>query len=93
MFGAFKDKDVDGVLKNMKDVLSTVYVASAPTQRALDVASLKNICEKYANNVITNASISEAIIKAYKSDSEIIIIFGSLSILKEAKDCIRGING
>jgi len=93
VFGAFKDKDVDGVLKNMKEVLSTVYVASAPTQRALDVASLKNICEKYANNVITNASISEAINKAYKSDSEIIIIFGSLSILKEAKDYIRGING
>ncbi len=93
VFGVFKDKDVVGILENMKDLLSDMYVACAPTSRALDLPSLEKICQNYSNNVITNESISKAIINAYNSDCNVIIVFGSLSILNEAKECIRGLNG
>ena len=77
----------------MKDVLDTMYIAKAPTERGLDVDSLKTICEKYSNNVITNASITEALEKAMNDDSKVIIVFGSLSILREAVEAIKELNG
>lgn len=90
VFACFKDKDYNKMLSIMQDN-ANIYIAKAPTNRGLDVIECKNICEKYFNNVITNTSISQAIINAYNEDSEIVIIFGSLSILSEARDCIRGI--
>lgn len=93
VFGAFKDKDIDGILSSMKDVLDTMYIAKAPTERGLDVDSLKTICEKYSNNVITNASITQALEKAMNDDSKVIIVFGSLSILREAVEAIKELNG
>ena len=89
VFGAFKDKDIDGVLSAMKDVLTTMYIAKAPTPRGLDVDSLKTYCDKYSNNVITNASIKEALNKALEDDSKVVVVFGSLSILKEALETIK----
>jgi len=92
VFGAFKDKDIDGILNAMNDSLKTMYIAKAPTERGLDVDSLKTICEKYCQNVITNASITEALNKAIADDSKIVVVFGSLSILREANDAIKAIN-
>ena len=92
VFGAFKDKDIDGILANMKDSLSTMYIAKAPTERGLDVESLKKICEKYSQNVITNASITQAIEKALQDDAKVVVVFGSLSILREAANAIKEIN-
>ena len=92
VFGAFKDKDIDGILTNMKDSLKTMYIAKAPTERGLDVDSLKTICEKYSQNVITNASITEALNKALADDSKVVVVFGSLSILREAANAIKVIN-
>ena len=93
VFGAFKDKDIEGVLSSMKDSLQTMYIAKAPTERGLDVESLKTICEKHCNNVITNASISEALDKALNDESKVVVVFGSLSILREAAARIKEING
>ena len=93
VFGAFKDKDIDGVLSNIEFFDSPIYIASAPTERGLDLSSLKNICLKYYKNVITNTSISNALKNALDSDAEYIIVFGSFSILSEAKAYIRGNNG
>ena len=89
VFGAFKDKDINGVLYAMKDLLSTMYIAKAPTDRGLDVDSLKTICSKYSNNVITNASIKQALENALKDDSKVVVVFGSLSILSEALETIK----
>ena len=89
VFGAFKDKDINGVLSAMKDLLSTMYIAKAPTDRGLDVDSLKTICSKYSNNVITNASIKQALENALKDDSKVVVVFGSLSILSEALETIK----
>ena len=92
VFGAFKDKDIDGILKNMKDMLHTMYITKAPTERGMDVNSLETICKKYSQNVITNASITEAINKALDDESKVVVVFGSLSILKEAALAIKEIN-
>ena len=89
VFGAFKDKDINGVLYAMRDLLSTMYIAKAPTDRGLDVDSLKTICSKYSNNVITNASIKQALENALKDDSKVVVVFGSLSILSEALETIK----
>ena len=80
-------------LSNIEFFDSPIYIASAPTERGLDLSSLKNICLKYYKNVITNTSISNALKNALDSDAEYIIVFGSFSILSEAKAYIRGNNG
>lgn len=93
VFSAFKDKDIEGVLNSMGNVLKTMYIAKAPTDRGLDVESLKKICLKHSENVITNDSISEALDKALSDDSNVVVVFGSLSILQEAAQKIKEING
>lgn len=90
VFSCFKDKDYDTMLSIMKDN-ANIYISKAPSERSVDVNDCKIICEKYFNNVITNTSISEAIKNAFYDNNQLIVVFGSLSILKEAKDCIRGI--
>ena len=92
VFGAFKDKDIDGILTNMHNTLETMYIAKAPTERGLDLNSLETICKKHSQNVITNASITEAINKALDDDSKVVVVFGSLSILKEAANAIKEIH-
>ena len=76
----------------MKDMLHTMYIAKAPTERGMDVNSLETICKKYSQNVITNASITEAINKALDDESKVVVVFGSLSILREAANAIKDIN-
>ncbi len=93
VFGAFKDKDIEGVLSAMADSLHTMYIAKAPTERGLDLESLKTICETHSQNVITNDSISQALDKALDDDSNVVVVFGSLSILREADKEIKVING
>lgn len=93
VYAAFKDKDIDNVLKNFKYFSSPIYIAKAPSQRGIDVLTLKNICLKYYNNVITNTSITKALENALKSDKKYIIVFGSFSILNEARNYLRGTNG
>ncbi len=87
--GCFKDKDYNKIAEITSPYASKVYCIKAPTKRGLDP---KILCEAFSRNgadSVVSQSLENAIkeTKKYKN----VIIFGSLSILHEAKEIIEGI--
>ncbi len=83
----FKDKDYETIAKITSPYASAVYCVTAPTPRGLSKDILCDIFKEHVPLCTTVISISEAINKTqnYKN----VIIFGTLSILSEAKDIIE----
>ena len=87
IFGCFADKDYGQIIDIVYPYADTVYCVTAPTPRGL---SSKIIAEEFTSRgvkPIECQSIFDAILYASKHSD--VVIFGTLSILSQAKDLIE----
>ena len=89
VFGVFKDKDYNGILDKMNHLADNIYVSAPKSPRALPIEDAKVACEGKFINIYTAPTITQALDVACKDDSEVIVVFGSLSILQEAKSFLE----
>ena len=85
----FKDKDFDSIAKITSSFSKKVFCIKAPTDRGLQPEILCNAFRKYGVDSCVSDSLKEAIHLA--SAHKRIVIFGTLSILDEAKNIINQI--
>jgi len=84
--GLMQDKDVPGIIKEIKHVISEWYACSPDIDRAMPAADLKElILEETHNKVEAFKSVDIAIKEAIKEDTtDIVIVFGSFFTVSEA---------
>ena len=92
VFGMFKDKDVDGVLKNIGPIADEFIVIKPPSARGLDENTTYEKCLAYTKACQKCKDIPTAIATAYNGNCDLIVVCGSLSILSPAYDVIMKIN-
>jgi len=95
IFGAMCDKDIDGMLRQISDLASTVIVTRPNSERAASSVDILGKLIKYKDeiDVVTTESVKDAILaageKAGKDD--LILITGSLYLVAEAMQiCNKG---
>ncbi|MDE6189646.1 MAG: bifunctional folylpolyglutamate synthase/dihydrofolate synthase [Clostridia bacterium] len=84
VFGAFADKDVDGVLSHIGSLADEFIAIKPPSKRGLDESITLSKCLRYCSASISCKDMNEAIEAAYSSSCELIVVCGSLSILDSA---------
>ena len=83
----FKDKDFDKIAELTSPYASRVYCITAPTPRGLDSEVLCDAFKKHGLDATTSPTLKSAIDSALEFKN--IVIFGTLSILSEAKEIIE----
>lgn len=89
--GCFRDKDYKRIAELTAPYTNAVYCVKPPTERGLDS---RELCRAFADAdamAYNCGTIAKAIEAVKDSRHESIVIFGSLSILKEAKTIIKGL--
>lgn len=86
IMGIFKDKDYITIVKNLCDRADYIYTISTDGRRSLSAETLAEVVKAYNCNVTPCDSISEAIELSKKANTDIILIFGSLSTLSQFND-------
>jgi len=89
VFGMFADKDVDGVLSHIGKIADEFLTVKPPSARGLSQNAMLDKCIAYNRNSIACDSISQAIRKAEQSQCSLVVICGSLSLLKDALETIN----
>lgn len=84
--GCFKDKDYTAIAEKTAPYADTVYCITAPSARALENSVLQKAFSDAGAAAYTSASLSEALTLTQAFDA--VVIFGTLSILGEAKKLI-----
>lgn len=87
IIGVLADKDYDTVLRLTGGYASDIITVTPNNARALLGEELKNTAKKYNDNVVSANTIEEAVNMAVSmvDEKDVIMIFGSLSYLNEAK--------
>ncbi len=85
----FKDKDYMETARLTARFPSAVYCVKAPTERGLDAKTLCDAFRGHGARAYECKTLSEAIEKAKQHKNA--VVFGTLSILAEAKQIIEGI--
>ncbi len=91
VLGIFKDKDSDGMLKEIGGLAERIFAVTPTSPRGLDSNVLVEKCRKYTEYSASCDNIKSAIFQAYASDCDLIVVCGSLSILADALDSINQI--
>lgn len=91
VLGIFKDKDSDGMLKEIGGLAERIFAVTPTSPRGLDSIVLVEKCRKYTEYSASCDNIKSAIFQAYASDCDLIVVCGSLSILADALDSINQI--
>ena len=89
--GCFRDKDYDSIAKITAPLADAVYCVKPPTKRGLEAAELSRAFAKYGAKAYNVETLADAF--AMTADYETVVIFGSLSILGEAKRLIKQTEG
>lgn len=84
IMGVFEDKQYEEMVREIIPCFEKIYAIKAPTSRGLEKETLVQTIHKYGGLSEGCDSLEEAIEKA-KMEEKPIIIFGSLSIMREAK--------
>ena len=84
--GMFQDKECDLVMQTVAPLMKQIYTVTAPTKRGMDAESLCGIAKKYCKEVQSCQSVRAALdkIKDLPPEEYVILLFGSLSFLKDA---------
>ena len=88
--GCFRDKDYDKIAEITAPYASAVYCITAPSERGLECETLRDTFNRYGISAFACGTMAEAIKEAGSKDYKNIIVFGSLSILYEARRLIEG---
>jgi dihydrofolate synthase/folylpolyglutamate synthase len=93
--GVSRDKDIDGILKELLPIADRVILTkSRITERALDPARIRSLIPDNKEVEITS-NVGEAIKKArhLSSERDLVLITGSLFVVGEARENIMGYSG
>ncbi|MDE5789341.1 MAG: hypothetical protein K2H78_02870 [Clostridia bacterium] len=85
IFGCLKDKDIEGNLNMLAGLADIIIAVRCPSPRARSAEQTAEACKKYFGNVSTAQSVSDALNKSY---TKTVVICGSFTLLKEAKQWI-----
>jgi dihydrofolate synthase/folylpolyglutamate synthase len=83
IMGIFKDKDYTAIVSNLCDRAEVIYTISTDGKRSLSAESLAKVVKDYNPNVTPCDSVSQAIALAKTSNTDVILVFGSLSTLAQ----------
>jgi dihydrofolate synthase/folylpolyglutamate synthase len=86
VFGCLSDKDVNSAAKLLATVFNKAYVFSPYSYRAMDKTKIYDTFKKYIKDTTLCGNEREALDMA---DSEFVVVCGSFTILKEAKQWIE----
>lgn len=86
--GVFKDKDYESISEITAGLADKVFTVSPPLPRGLDSAELCEVFKNHGADALSCETMEKAINKATAGNYDNILIFGSLSILDEAKKII-----
>ncbi|MBI4211622.1 MAG: bifunctional folylpolyglutamate synthase/dihydrofolate synthase [Deltaproteobacteria bacterium] len=87
MFGAYQDKDVQGMLSALLPKVREIICVSAPTERGMQPTAIAELSRESGKSVILCDSIPDALhfFLTKASADDIFIAAGSLSIVAEVK--------
>ena len=91
IIGMFKDKDYKNVIKKTAPLFSEIYTVETKGGRALSSEKISNEVKNYNPKTKSFINITQALKKIFETNEHYdgIVIFGSFSIMKEAKDFIN----
>ncbi len=91
--GVFADKDVEGMFKTLSGSFSKVITIKSDSSRAMPLQDITSIAKKYNNSVYAYKSTLQAVLETIEfiSKDDVLIVFGSFSIMKECKKIIKNI--
>lgn len=83
--GMFQDKECDLVMKMLAPHMEQIYTVTAPADRGMDAGKLLRIAKKYCSHAESCETVEAALAMAEKLEmkEKAILVFGSLSILKD----------
>ena len=89
--GMFKDKDTENMLKEIAPCFAKIFTVESDSPRKLPLKDITERALKYNPNTSSEESVEKAVTNAVKiaEKSSTIIVFGSFSIMKEAKETIE----
>ncbi|MBR0423083.1 MAG: bifunctional folylpolyglutamate synthase/dihydrofolate synthase [Clostridia bacterium] len=89
--GIFKDKDFEHMLKEIAPCFEKVFTVEPNSPRKLPLKDITECVLKYNKNSSAEKSVEKAIKSAMESanKSSTIIVFGSFSIMKEAREATK----
>ncbi|MGN0182826.1 MAG: bifunctional folylpolyglutamate synthase/dihydrofolate synthase [Candidatus Ornithomonoglobus sp.] len=85
--GCFRDKDYDAIARITAPLAGAVYCIKPPTERGLEGETLRGAFEKYGAKAYNAGTLESAL--EMTADCDAVVIFGSLSILGDAKRLIQ----
>ena len=88
--GLMQDKDINDIIKEVKDIISEWYACSPNIDRAMSSNNLKELISDETNSKVeVFESVDLAIERAIKeNDSDMVIVFGSFFTVSEAYDSL-----
>ncbi|MDE7401000.1 MAG: hypothetical protein K2N17_02990 [Clostridia bacterium] len=86
IFGCLKDKDIEGNLSALSEVCGNIIAVECDSPRKMPLDQIERACKKYFKSVATAQSVSDALNKSY---TKTVVICGSFTLLKEAKQWIE----
>jgi len=91
IFGVFSDKDYSGILRETAHLAKKIITIETLSGRALSQNILIKEVTKYNSNAYPAKSIEDAVKQSFKNadKNDVIIAFGSLSILQEIKKAYK----
>ncbi|MCC6543018.1 MAG: bifunctional folylpolyglutamate synthase/dihydrofolate synthase [Nitrospirae bacterium] len=92
IFGALRDKDVSSMLQELIPCVTDIILTMPDTDRGLPVDELMEIAAESGRNFRAFSTLSDAISAArgITSDSDIVLITGSLYLVGEARTLLSG---
>ena len=88
LFGAMRDKDVDGMLAAVAHVCERVICSTAPSPRAMTAAELAGIASQYAPAIEVAADMNDAVERAIRYRTPIVAA-GSIFFVGPLRDILR----
>ncbi|GAF70287.1 unnamed protein product, partial [marine sediment metagenome] len=93
ILGVMRDKDIDGVCRELGGITNYAVATTAKTERACPPEIIKKKILSYNSDidVITADSVAEAVERCRKqaSEEDLILITGSLYVVAEAMQCFQ----
>ena len=86
--GMFKDKDYDTSLKNLSGIFKKIFTVNLNSPRSESLENITICAKKYFPNVSPCENLQKALTlaKSVACSEDIIVIFGSFSLMKEFKN-------
>ncbi|KPJ66574.1 MAG: hypothetical protein AMJ45_03735 [Syntrophobacter sp. DG_60] len=92
VLGIMRDKDLDGIVRNIAPLANKVIVTAPDSNRAAQPGTLLNIVKKYNKNAMAIVPIPNAIVEAINlaKSKDTILVTGSLYTVGEARAFLNG---